>query len=72
MGCGCGRNKGIRGVGKRPIVAPRIRSSSAAPAKPRANQVQAQSTDKKAGGNKDKKAIEKKRREDILRRLGRL
>ncbi len=87
MGCGCGRNKGIRGVGRNPLIAPRQQSIQAQNTpKPKIqaqNKPQAQSTPKAQTENKTKnissqsmdserRAIEKKRREAILKRLGRI
>jgi len=73
MGCGCGGNKGIRGVSRRPAIAPRAARTVSAQSTPRPQpQVQAQAKPTKSSLPQDKRLIEKKRREDILKRLGRL
>ncbi len=71
MGCGCNKNGGMRGVGKRPIVTPRRASLQAAGRTPRqVSQLSAQSTNE--GMTADRRAKEKARREAILKKLGRL
>ena len=90
MGCGCGRNKGMRGATRNPLIAPRQQSVQAQNSvKPKIqaqnNKVQAQSkssTDSKAKNapptinkqsfDSERRAVEKKRREAILKRLGRI
>jgi hypothetical protein len=67
MGCGCGKNKGIRGISpRRPTITakPSIKVQSTPKSAPK---IQALST----GLPAERRVIEKKRREEILKKLGR-
>jgi len=75
MGCGCGGGRPIRNVaGARPVVTPAQRSiqgglaAAKSPTELRALAVQQQKSP--AGMNKERLAIEKKRRETILKKFG--
>lgn len=75
--CGC-RNKGVKNLRGRTIISPRNASSSSGPGPtfiPRKN-VTAQSVSAQSVSNEglttDQRAQEKKRRETILKKLGRL
>ncbi len=77
MGCGCGRGRNaMKGVGKSPAIVPKKPSLTAAPTKPSPTlmRMQSKTEDKNTnkGYNKDRKAIEKKRRDAILKRLGKI
>lgn len=75
----CGCKKGLRSVGKRPIVTPRTKSISVNPkvntptqAKvAKMQEVQAASLES-AGMDKKRREVERKRRLAILKRLGKL
>ena len=76
MGCGCG-NKGMRNVrstaGGRPIVTPRQVSIQGPAVTPRQQQLSAQSTTVSTQGlTTEMREREKKRREALLKKLGRL
>ena len=72
MGCGCGGNKGQRGVGRRPIVTPKRASVRGGLAGQKtANQLRALELEKSRSGDslsRQRREIESKRRNAILRR----
>jgi hypothetical protein len=74
MGCGCGG--GMRGVSRRPVISPRqsVIRTAAPRGAVQAQSVKSQSVQAQTNQvlSSDKRAIEKQRRETILRKLGRL
>lgn len=71
--CGCNKNKGVRGVTNRSALGPRnlVSAQGARTTSTPRQEIQAQSVPT-SGLTGDRRAIERKRREAILRKLGRL
>lgn len=73
MSCGCGRNKGVTGTGRRSVVTPRTVSGlSVNNTKKSAPQVSAQSTPINDGLDSSQRTREKQRRQTLLKKLGKL
>lgn len=69
----CGCNKGVRGTKKGPTGPPRqVTIQNTTTPRNRPAQVQAQAETQPASLNKNQREVERKRREAILRKLGRL
>jgi len=75
MGCGCGGNKRIANVTRNSVTKlpnQRIQSLSTPSSNPSANQTSIQSLSVKKDLTSDERAREKKRREIMLKKLGRI